>query len=92
MKEPTDTSRGTGEGYRYVSLGFTFAAGIIFFMGMGWLLDRWLGFTPFLTVAGTLVGALLSFLNVYWRLLADERRYNADHPRSGAGKKGGKGP
>jgi len=91
MKEPTDTSRETGEGYRYVSLGFTFAAGIIFFMGMGWVLDRWLGFTPFLTVAGTLVGALLSFLNVYWRLLADERRYSASHPR-GKGTRRGKQP
>jgi len=92
MKEPTDTSREAGEGYRYVSLGFTFAAGIIFFMGVGWLLDRWLGFTPFLTVAGTLVGALLSFLNVYWRLLADERRYSASHPRSKGTKRGKQAP
>jgi F0F1-type ATP synthase assembly protein I len=92
MKEPTDTSRGAGEGYRYASLGFTFAAGTIFFMGMGWLLDRWLGWTPFLTVAGTLVGALLSFMNIYRRLLADERRYSANHPHSSAGTKGGKRP
>jgi F0F1-type ATP synthase assembly protein I len=92
MKESTDTSREAGEGYRYVSLGFTFAAGTIFFMGMGWLLDRWLGLTPFLTVAGTLVGALLSFVNVYRRLLADERRYSASHPHSKGTKKGTQAP
>jgi len=61
-------------------MGLTFAAGIIFFLGVGWLLDRWLGWTPVLTVAGTLVGAVLSFLNIYWKLQADERTYEAEHP------------
>ena len=72
MKEPLGPPREVGEGYKYVSLGLTFAGGIIFFMGMGFLLDRWLGWMPVLTVAGTLVGAVLSFLNVYWKLQADE--------------------
>jgi F0F1-type ATP synthase assembly protein I len=81
MNEPSGSSREVGEGYKYVSLGFTFAGGIIVFMGMGFLLDRWLGWTPILTVAGTLFGAVLSFLNVYWKLQADERQYDADHPK-----------
>jgi len=89
MMEPTGTSREVGEGYKYVSLGFTFAAGIIFFMGMGWLLDRWLGWTPILTVAGTLFGAVMSFLNVYWKLQADERQYRAEHPHPGGSRKPG---
>ena len=38
MTEPSGSSREMGEGYKYVSLGFTFAGGIIFFMGMGFLL------------------------------------------------------
>lgn len=80
MTDPSGAPREVGEGYKYVSLGLTFAAGIIFFMGMGWLLDRWLGWTPLLTVAGTLVGAVLSFLNVYWKLRADEAEYERDHP------------
>lgn len=80
MKEPEGSSREFGEGYKYVSLGFAFAGGIIFFMGLGFLLDRRLGWTPILTVAGTVIGSVLSFLNVYWKLQADERQYDADHP------------
>lgn len=87
MTDPSGAPREVGEGYKYVSLGLTFAAGIIFFMGMGWLLDRWLGWTPVLTVAGTLVGAVLSFLNVYWKLQADEKEYDAEHPH-GSRRKG----
>jgi F0F1-type ATP synthase assembly protein I len=79
MKEPLESPRELGEGYKYVSLGLTFAGGIILFMGMGFLLDRWLGWMPVLTVAGTLLGAVLSFLNVYWKLQADEKEYDAEH-------------
>lgn len=91
MKEPSGSSREVGEGYKYVSLGFTFAGGIIFFMGMGFLLDRWLGWMPLLTVVGTLAGAVLSFLNIYWKLQADERQYKADHPHTGGKRKRGSG-
>ena len=80
-------SREVGEGYKYVSLGLTFAGGIIFFMGMGFLLDRWLGWMPILTVAGTLLGAVLSFLNVYWKLQADEKEYDAEHPHASRRKR-----
>ncbi len=69
-----------GEGYKYVSLGLTFAGGIIFFMGIGFALDRWLGWMPLLTVTGTLLGAVLSFLNIYWKLQADEAEYRQEHP------------
>jgi F0F1-type ATP synthase assembly protein I len=79
MTEPSGSPKEVGEGYKYVSLGLTFAGGIIFFMGMGFLLDRWLGWMPILTVVGTLVGSVLSFLNVYWKLQADEREYDAEH-------------
>ena len=64
---------------KYVSLGLTFAGGIILFMGVGFLLDRWLGWLPVLTVAGTLLGSVLSFLNVYRKLQADEKEYDAEH-------------
>ncbi len=60
-----------GEGYSYVGLGCSFAAGIVFFMALGWLLDRWLGLTPLLTIVGTLVGTALSFVSVWARLEAD---------------------
>lgn len=65
-----------GEGYKYVAMGIQFAGGIVMFLAGGWVLDRWLGLTPVLTVAGALVGAVLSFLSVYRRLQIEleERR------------------
>jgi len=63
----------TGAGYRYVSLGLTFAGGILLFMGLGYALDRWVGTMPFGTVIGTLGGAVISFLYVYRRLMAEGR-------------------
>jgi hypothetical protein len=42
---------------------------------------------PVLTVAGTLFGAVMSFLNVYWKLQADERKYDAEHDASRQAKK-----
>ena len=83
MKEPSGASREMGEGYKFVSLGLTFAGGIILFMGIGFLLDRWLGWMPVLTVAGTLLGAVLSFLNIYWKLQADEAEYRREHSGPG---------
>jgi len=70
--EPERTpTREIGEGYSYVGLGCSFAGGTLMFMAAGWFLDKWLHLTPVLTVAGTLAGAALSFLNVYWKLQAD---------------------
>ena len=63
-----------GEGYKYVSLGLTFAGGIIFFMVCGLGLDRLLNLMPVFTIAGTLVGTVLSFLVVYRKLQHEERR------------------
>ena len=62
-----------GEG-AYASLGFQFAAGILLFAGAGYGLDRWLGTLPFGTVAGTVVGAVLSFLVVYRQLMGGGKR------------------
>ncbi len=60
------------EGQKYLALGLKFAASIVFFMLAGLALDRWLGWTPILTLVGTVVGAVLSFLNIYWALIRDE--------------------
>jgi len=53
-----------------------FAGGIITFVAGGFLLDRWLGTMPAFTIAGTLLGAALSFINVYVKLqaLGDSQR------------------
>jgi F0F1-type ATP synthase assembly protein I len=76
MAAPKDENVGRelGEGYRYVSLGLTFAGGIIFFMALGLGLDRLLDLMPVFTITGTLVGAVLSFLVVYRKLQEEERR------------------
>ena len=71
MQVNRSPGREIGEGYKYVALGATFAAGIIGFMAGGFALDRWLGLTPLFTIIGTVVGAVLSFLNVYFKLEAE---------------------
>jgi F0F1-type ATP synthase assembly protein I len=79
--EPGPTpGRDLGTGYKYVSMGMSFAGGIVLFTGLGYLLDRWLGLLPFLTIAGTITGSTVSFLWVYQKLKQDERKYEADHP------------
>ena len=79
--------REIGEGYKYVGLGATFAAGIVGFMAGGFALDRWLGLTPLFTLVGTAVGAVLSFLNVYFRLEAERiRREESAGRKTGEGK------
>jgi len=65
---------GMGDAYRYASLGFTFAAGIVLFMAAGYGLDRWLGTIPFGTIAGTVLGAVLGFLSVYRRIMGMGKR------------------
>ena len=59
MRQPKGPGQEVGAGYRYVSLGLTFAGGILLFMGAGYALDRWAGTLPWLLLVGTLVGAVL---------------------------------
>ncbi len=75
---PGAPGREIGEGYKHVSLGMTFAGGVIVFMAAGFWIDRWLGLLPLFTIVGTLAGAVLSFLNVYRKLQADEAKRRAD--------------
>ncbi|HEX9726982.1 MAG TPA: AtpZ/AtpI family protein [Gemmatimonadales bacterium] len=84
MGEKPGTSRGLGEAYGHAALGVTFAAGVVVFTGLGWLLDRWLHLVPLFTILGALVGSVLSFLSVYTRIRrSDETRrqaHRADPP------------
>ncbi len=73
MKPDPGSSREVGDGYRYVALGITFGLGIVLFMGAGFALDKWLGWTPWLTMVGTLLGSVLSFVNVYTKLEMERR-------------------
>jgi len=78
MQQEPAPGRELGVGYKYVGLGCTFAGGIVLFMAGGWALDHWLRLTPLFTIIGTLLGAVLSFLHVYWRLLAEGGRKDED--------------
>jgi F0F1-type ATP synthase assembly protein I len=69
--------RGQGGAVGYDTLGYTFAFSIILFTGAGYLLDRWLGWVPVLTILGTLVGAGLAFAWVYTKVSADEAAAHA---------------
>jgi len=80
MRPEEPTGKSLGAGYKYVSLGISFGVSIVLFTGLGFLLDRWLGLLPFLTITGTLLGAVLSFIWVYAKLRQDEREYEAEHP------------
>lgn len=70
--------RGQGGAVGYDTLGYTFAVSIILFTGAGYLLDRWLGWVPVLTIVGTLVGAALAFAWVYSKVSADGAAAHAD--------------
>lgn len=80
MKPQQPSDSGSGARSDSLALGLTFAGGILAFTAGGFLLDRWLGLLPFLTILGTIVGSVLSFLWVYQRVRVDEERYEADHP------------
>ncbi len=67
-------------GNSHLALGFTFAAGVIFFLGLGLLVDRRFGLTPLFTIIGAIGGSVLSFLNIYWKLEAETaRRRKKEH-------------
>jgi F0F1-type ATP synthase assembly protein I len=69
-----NVGREMGEGYKYVSLGLTFAGGIVLFLLVGLVLDRWLRTTPVFILIGTFLGTVLSFLAVYRKLEEEARR------------------
>jgi F0F1-type ATP synthase assembly protein I len=71
--------KGMALGQKYFAVGLKFAGGIILFMLAGLGLDRWLHTIPLFTIAGTLVGAVLSFLSVYRDVVAD-KDVDADGP------------
>ena len=73
-----------GEGYKLIGLGGTFAGAIILFTFGGLMIDRWLGLTPLFTLVGTGVGAVLGFLNVYWKIQAEiDKQRSRKHAQKG---------
>ncbi|GIV60823.1 AtpZ/AtpI family protein [Rhodocaloribacter litoris] len=71
MNEPPEP-RATGDwraGLRaagpYVGLGLQLAFTMVFFTGAGYLLDRTLGTSPWLLIAGALVGIAAIFIQIF---------------------------
>lgn len=64
--------KGMALGQKYFAAGLRFAGGIVLFSLGGFWLDRTIGTIPLFTIAGTLLGATLSFVSVYRQLVRDK--------------------
>ena len=80
--EDSPVGRGFGAGYAIVGAGFQFAFAILFFLGAGYMLDKWLHTRPAFTLVGTAVGLAAGFYAFMVRVMAESRR---------GGSTGGKG-
>lgn len=60
--EPTERGKGLSFAFR---IGTELVAGIAVGVGIGWLLDRWLGTKPWLMIAFFVLGAMAGMMNVY---------------------------
>jgi ATP synthase protein I len=57
-EDPQETNRKSGLAY---AAGFSLFAAVVSGLGVGWLLDRWLGTKPWLMVVGLVLGAAAGF-------------------------------
>jgi F0F1-type ATP synthase assembly protein I len=70
------------------SAGLQFAAAIVVFMFLGLWLDRTLGTSPWLLIVCVFLGAGGGFYSIYRRLMAAQRRSDAERSGSGGGGAG----
>ncbi|HVS83973.1 MAG TPA: AtpZ/AtpI family protein [Pyrinomonadaceae bacterium] len=57
-KDQEDVNRKSGIAY---AAAFSLFAAVVAGLGLGWLLDRWLGTRPWLLVTGLVLGAAAGF-------------------------------
>ncbi len=69
-RDGSPLGRGYGTGWALVGAGFQLAFSILFFMGMGHLVDRWLGSRPLFMLIGTAVGLATGFYAFWVRVQA----------------------
>ena len=77
-----------GTGYKYLATGLRFAGGIVVFMFLGLLLDRWLHTTPLFLLIGVFLGGGLGFLSVYREVVGDKANKPTWRGRRGGGAEG----
>jgi F0F1-type ATP synthase assembly protein I len=63
----------------YTSLGFILPAGAVVGIAVGWLLDRWLGTSPVLTVLLGFLGAAAGLIEILRILGRAEKDANGNH-------------
>lgn len=68
MTEPPKRSSNWQAGLRdagpYLGLGMQLALTMVFFTGVGYLLDRWLGTEPWLLIVGAVTGMIALFVHL----------------------------
>ena len=60
MPQDSEQDQNRKSGYAYAA-GITLFATVAAFCGLGWLLDKWLGTTPWFLVGGIVVGSAAGF-------------------------------
>lgn len=86
-KPAGDWRQGLMEASPYLGLGLQLAVAMVFFTGAGYLLDRWLGTLPWLTVAGAamgMVGVFYQIVRVSSELNRENRSRKRDRPPGGS--------
>ena len=75
------------------TIGFSFVLAIVMGFGGGYLLDRWLGTSPWLTFLGFFVGLAAGVLNVYrvMKYVGTTTGQTSGTPAAGVGTRGGAG-
>ncbi|MDP1808261.1 MAG: AtpZ/AtpI family protein [Actinomycetota bacterium] len=58
---------------RYSGLGVDLVANTLVGLGFGYLLDRWLGTTPWLMIVGLVMGSVSGFMTIF-RALSEQDR------------------
>lgn len=64
-KQPEDWRTAVRKAGPYLGLGLQLAGAVFFFTFGGYLLDRWLGTLPWLTVAGAVLGMVAMFVQLF---------------------------
>jgi ATP synthase protein I len=70
----------------YAGLGLQFLAAILLFLYVGRWLDARLGTSPWLLIAGVLVGAGAAFFSLYRKLMKEQAREDARRAARKAGR------
>lgn len=69
-KKPS-VGRSYGQGYAYFAMALNFAAAILLFGAVGWVVDGKLHTRPLLAILGAFLGGFAAFMRVYYRVKAE---------------------